>query len=310
MGGGKPDSQVAADWLNLFMVRTMARARLLRKAMPLGGLLCVALLGCALGLRAQTAPAGEGQAPDAPVPDAPGLARTLPKAPPAAQQPFGSAQRPPVAASLPDGPGPRAKGAGEETRQTRQQESGLTFSLWDRSPLDAIERSAEGRAERPATPYTLTAGFDSLQPGYSGLGRGAEDAGLRAGGMGRGRMGGSMDSGGMNAGRMGWAMSGNRGAQPGAVNLEMTRGITGVNLNSSAGRFSIFYQDALSSKSYGPAGGIGPGAAHATFTSTPFANGMFNFSSSLNYAPAGSGIGGTGIGGKKSTSSLSLKLRF
>jgi hypothetical protein len=75
------------------------------------------------------------------------------------------------------------------------------------------------------------------------------------------------------------------------------------------------------------------GAAHATFTSTPFADGLFDFSSSFNFGSGtsmisnhnglsagylnGSGMGagasGPGIGvggGKRPTSSVSVKLSF
>jgi len=286
-----------------------------RKRMAARGLLALALLSCAVGLRAQGAQAKDEPVPDAPAPMAKAVAAqgtataTLPEGPAA------SARTKAAADSLPRRGNRGDEGEGEETRQARPRESGLVFSLWDRSPQDALRGAAEGGGGRPASGHDALHGFESLNRGSSGMGIGADDRGVSAPGMGQGGMG-----------------AGRRGGQ-GELNLNrLTRGSAGMNVNPAAGKFSLAYQDALSATAYGSPGDMGMSSARAMFTSPTFDNGLFDFSSSFEFGSGssmisthngfsagvlrGSGVGGSqfgpgiGAGGKKPSSSLSVKLSF
>ena len=305
--------------------------------MPRPGLLRVLalLIFCALLSRARAG----GQTPDAPAPQRTGaqpdtpapLQCALPQAPPAAPVAAQSATPPApfTGSGLPASRATRTEGGGSERHRARPQQGGLSFSLWDRSPLDAIARGERTRSGRTSNSDEVPEGFDALNPGTSGLGSGQQDAGFAmpgmAGGMGNDRMG---KGGGGMSGKMGGA----RGYAPGEFNpSQLTRADAGMRVRSSLGSLNLSYQNALGARGY-QGGSVGMGAAHATFTSTPFAGGLFDFSSSLNFGSGtslisnhsglsagylnGSGVGagasgpGIGVAGKKPASSVSVKLSF
>jgi len=298
------------------------------------GLFCILLLAISRALLAQAggpapdAPALQAAAlPDMPAPEAVQSAQSPAEAPApaAAPSPFAGSARHAGLAARPESSGEEHHFAqGQERQQVWTQEGSLKFSLWDRSPLDAVARQERILSGQPGNSDDLTGvpnGFSDLNPGNSGLGVGSQDmevVALRAGGrMGRGGMGGEMGAG--------------RGYAPGQVNLnQLTRGSAGMSVSSSAGKFSLTYQDGYNARALGS--GMGPGSTHATFTSTQFADGLFDFSSSFNFGSGtslisthsgfsagvlhGSGVGasaagpGIGTGAKRPTSSVSLKLSF
>jgi hypothetical protein len=119
-------------------------------------------------------------------------------------------------------------------------------------------------------------------------------------------------------------MNGAHGSAPGELKLDqLTRSDLGMYLKSSMGNSRFSYQDTFGVRRNGLGGGVGQGAAGATYNSSTFGNGMFNFSAStmLGSGP-GSGsmrpMGGAGLGSPSAaggaaahpTASVSLHLHF
>lgn len=216
-----------------------------RKRWGRRALLGCTLLGCAGGLWAQ----GTG----GPMPDAPGASKVETRA---------SGQRvapgEPAKLQLPAGPGLSLSLLGPAYGSDGERGGGLSFSLWDRTPFEAIERGA-GRGAGFAGPR----GDFGRTPSLLGS----------SGAAGWGRSGGTY---GMSAG-----MNEMRGAAEQEQYLnQLTRGDLGMNLRSQMGSFRLGYQGGMS--------GMGPGLARTTFTSTQFNDGLFDFSSSFYFGSGSS----------------------
>jgi hypothetical protein len=110
--------------------------------------------------------------------------------------------------------------------------------------------------------------LDSLFQGPSGFN---SDRSLGSGGMGVGRV---------NAGSMGAGMYGAHRTSSGDLKVDqLPRSDLGMYFKSSLGKFGGAYRDSLlGTKSNNLGGGMGQGSPRATFNSSSFANGIFNFS--------------------------------
>jgi len=113
---------------------------------------------------------------------------------------------------------------------------------------------------------------------------------------------------------------GTNGFAPGGFQFnQLNRGDLGVYLKSPADSFRVAYQDAFGTRSNGLGVAAGQGSVRATFNSSAFGNGMFNFSAtsmvgsgpmagsmrSLSASPSAPAATGA-----RPTTSLSLKLSF
>jgi hypothetical protein len=134
------------------------------------------------------------------------------------------------------------------------------FSLWDRTLPDAIQQGGGARANRSSVLGGEPDDLESLFQGASGTNAPSFGHGHGFGGVGSG-------------------MNGAHGSAPGDLKLDQpTRGNLGMYMKSSVGSFRLSYQDAISARSNGLGSGVGQGSAGATFNSSTFGNGMFNFS--------------------------------
>jgi len=209
----------------------------------------------------------------------------------------------PTANSSPSSPGLKHDSSGSAHARNAPRNVNQGFSLWDHSPLDAVQHGGGGRASRCSA---MSGQPDDLQSLFKGT---------NAPGFGSGR---------------GSGMNGVHGSAPGDLKLnQLTRGDLGMYLKSSMGSFRLSYQEAFGSRSRGLGGGVGQGSAGASFNSSTFGNGIFNLSaiSTLGYgSTAGSSRGGfssgsmsgAGHGGpsspggtvKQPAASVSLHLHF
>jgi len=300
--------------------------------MSFAGLMCVFILAlCARAgvLRAQDTLPSDSQYPSAPVP-ASALApvpASVPAPTPAPALTFSPAPAPagldavPAADSFPSSPGLNPDSSGSVHGRTAPLDASQNFLLWDRTPLDAVQHGGGTRSSRfsspggqPGPPRTglspwggQPVDFESLFQGTNALsfGRGLGSSGLGSG------------------------TNGAHGSAPGGLKFDqLNRGDLGTYMKPSMGNFRFSYQDAPGTKSNGLSVVVGQGSARASFNSSPFGNGMFNFSAttmlgsgpmagsmrSLSASPmSGAGLGNPsapGGTGARPTSSLSLKLSF
>jgi hypothetical protein len=207
-------------------------------------------------------------------------------------------------------------GGGPAQRLSQTSQGGLVFSLWDRSPLDAIERNMGMPSGHTVETEDGASDTDALLPEAPGAsptppGAVARKAGSRLGG-----------------GRIAETRSFRDGA-PREFNMnQLARASAHARWNSSLGSIGLTGQDGMRMRANSP-GAMRPGA---TFTSAPLDNRMYSFSSVFNLGSGasiistpsglslgylkGSGMGagkaGPGIGtaGKQPAASLSVKLSF
>ncbi len=322
-----------------------------RERMSFAGLLCVFVLTLCAGaavLRAQGTLLPDSPYPPAPVPvivPAPSPALALTPSPVPA-----NLDAAPAADAFPTSPGLKADSSSSAHGRNAQRNASQGFSLWDRTLLDAGQHGGGARASRsstpggqPGSPRTGLRPWGG-EPGSprTGLGSwGAESGFVRAdpspwGGepddlesLFQGTNASSFGPG-RGSGGVGPGMNGAHGSAPGDLKLDqLTRGDLGMYLKSSVGSFRLSYRDALSARNNGMGGGVGQGSAGASFNSSTFGNGMFNFSANSmlgSGSTAGSSRGGfssgsmsgRGHGGpsnpggteKHPTASVSLHLHF
>ncbi|MGA3135695.1 MAG: hypothetical protein ABSC88_06855 [Terracidiphilus sp.] len=275
------------------------------KRISFAALMCVFILAlCARAdvLSAQQTLPSDSQLPSAPIP-ASALApvpASVPAPPPA---PVAIDEFSTAGSSL-SSPGLNHGSSGSVPGSTAPRDSSQGFSLWDGTLLDAIQHGGGTRSGRFSSPGSQPVDFKSLFQG------------INSPGFGRG-----LGSGGLGPGTNGFA--------PGGLQFnQLNRGDLGVYLKSPADSFRVAYQDAFGTRSNGLGVFAGQGSVRATFNSSAFGNGMFNFSatSMVGSGPmagsmhslSGSSMSGTGLAspsapagtGARPTTSLSLKLSF
>ena len=313
------------------MVIPMSFASRSRGRMSFAGKLCVFVLALCAGsavLRAQDTLLPDSPSPPAPVHvqstapvtapvDAPTPTPTLTPAP--ATSGLGPA---PNANSSPSSPSINHDPSGSAHGHNAQRKASQGFSLWDRTLFDASQHGSGGRSSHSyamgGEPAFTRAGLnpwggepDDLESLFQRTNTSSFDPGRGSGGAGSG-------------------MNGAHGSAPGDLKLDqLTRGNLGMYLKSSVGSFRLSYQDAFGARSNGLGGGVGQGSAGASFNSSTFGNGMFNFSATTMLGSGSTGgssrggfsagsMNGQGHGGpsnpsgaqKQPTASVSLHLHF
>jgi len=272
--------------------------------------MCVFILAlCARAgvLRAQQILPSDSQLPSAPIP-ASALApvpASVPAPPPAPV----AIDAVSTAGSSPSSPGLNPGSSGSVPVRTAPRGASQGFSLWDDTLLDAIQLGGGTRSGRFSSPGS--------QPGSPRTGLrpwGGEPVdlpslfqGINSPGFGRG-----LGSGGLGPGT--------NGAAPGSLNFyQLNRGDLGVYIKSPADSFRVSYQDAFGTRSNGLDLAAGQGSVRATFNSSAFGNGMFNFSatSMVGSGPMAGSMHSLSASpsaptatGARPTTSLSLKLSF
>jgi hypothetical protein len=242
---------------------------------------CAAILvfGASVTLRAQDA--SSDSAVDAPAP------RTTPATVPADTT---ASQTPaPTDASSSATPGPSTRlhqqgrqFAGSGQGHQPQNTEGIHFSLWDRTPLDALQ---QGNAAHPGRTF----GSDGEMSNSGAAFQGADAACLFCG---------TGQAGGGSA-----AMGARGGGAPGQMRMgqmnmdQLMRGSAGMDLKSSLGNFRMSYTDGLDGKA---GGAMNKGSAQASFNSSSF-GGMFNFSAASTLLDGGSTPGGFSGGARGSS---------
>ena len=249
-------------------------------------------------LRAQQTLPSDSQLPSAPLPAS--AFAPVPAAAPATV----AIDAVSTAGSSPSRPGLNPGSSGSVPGRTAPRDSSQGFSLWDGTFLDAIQHAGGTRSGRFSSPGGQPVDFKSLFQG------------INSPGFGRG-----LGSGGLGPGTNGFA--------PGGLQFnQLNRGDLGVYLKSPADSFRVAYQDAFGTRSNGLGVFAGQGSVRATFNSSAFGNGMFNFSatSMVGSGPmagsmhslSGGSMSGAGLAspsaptgtGARPTTSLSLKLSF
>jgi len=160
-----------------------------------------------------------------------------------------------------------------------QSTEGIRFSLWDRSPLDALRQSNRALPSR-----ALGSGVDMSNSGagFQGVNTACLFCGISQAGLGAA------------------ATGGHGSGVPGQMNLDpLMRGSMGMDMKSSLGNFRMFYTGGVE----GNAGrGMNKASAQATFNSISFA-GLFNFSAAETL-PSGSSMPGGFSSGEKGSNFL------
>ncbi|MGP8174844.1 MAG: hypothetical protein ACLP7O_09895 [Terracidiphilus sp.] len=276
------------------------------KRISFAGLMCVFILAlCARAgvLRAQQTLPSDSQLPSAPIP-----ASALAPVPAPAPAPV-AVDAVSTAGSSPSSPGLNPGSPGSVHGRTAPRDASQGFSLWDGTLLDAIQLGGGTRSGRfsspggqPGSPRTGLSPWGGQPVDFKSLFQG-----INSPGFGRG-----LASGGQGPGT--------NGAAPGGLQFnQLNRGNLGMYMKSPADSFRVSYQDAFGTRSNGLDLAAGQGSVRATFNSSAFGNGMFNFSAtsmvgsgpmagsmrSLSASPSAPAATGA-----RPTTSLSLKLSF
>lgn len=272
---------------------------------PFTGLMCVFMLALSAGCvsRAQSALPSGGSYASAPVPAPRPSPAAIKAAPAADSSPF---------------PGLNHDSSGSAHGRTAPHAAVRGFSLWDRTLLEATqpgEGIGSGRfflyGGLLGSPRTGLHPWGDEPNDLESLFRGARGTSPSTFGRGQG-------SGGLGAGR--------NGAAPGNFKFnQLTRGNPGMYMKSPVDSFFAYDHNALGTRSNGLGVAAGQGSFRATYNSSTFGNGMFNFTATtmVGSGPApgsmrvgsgsGAGIGGpsgTASSGAHPTASLSLRLHF
>jgi hypothetical protein len=155
-----------------------------------------------------------------------------------------------------------------------QSTEGIHFSLWDRSPLDAL---GQGNTALPSRAFGSGADMSNFGAAFQGANLACLFCGISQAGLGAA------------------AMGGHGSGVPDQMNLgQLMRGSMGMDMKSSLGNFRMFYTGGVDGKADG---GMNKASAQATFSSASFA-GLFNFSAATTL-PGGSSMPGGFSSGEK-----------
>jgi hypothetical protein len=172
--------------------------------------------------------------------------------------------------------------AGSGQGHQPQSTEGIHFSLWDRTPLDALQ---QGNAAHPSRAFGSGGDMSNSGAAFQGADAACLFCGTSTAGAGSAAMGAR---GGGAPGQM----------RMGQMNLDqLMRGSAGMDLKSSLGNFRMSYTDGLGGKA---GGAMNKGSAQATFNSSSF-GGMFNFSAASTLLGSSSMPGGFSSGARGSS---------
>jgi hypothetical protein len=242
------------------------------------GCAAILALGSPVALRAQDA--ASAAAVDAPSPHTVPAARAQPV--PATMPAEGNATQFPASTEANTGssPGHHRRGSelvGSGQGHPSQSTEGIRFSLWDRSPLDALR---QGNAALASRAFGYGVEMSNSAAGFQGANTACLFCRISQAGLGAAAMGGH----GSGVG--------------GQMNLDqLMRGSMGMDMKSSLGNFRMFYTGGVDGKADG---GMNKASAQATFSSASFA-GLFNFSAATTL-PGGSSMPGGFSSGEKGSS--------
>jgi hypothetical protein len=249
---------------------------------------CAAILafGPSAALRAQDAPSAAAvDAPTphtAPAPAAQPAPATVPAGPQASQVPAstdGNSTANPD--SSPEHHQQSRPLVGSGQGHPSQSTEGIHFSLWDRSPLDALQ---PGNRALPSRAFGSVGDTSDSAAAFEGANAACLFCGTGQAGAGP------------------TAMGGRGGGAPSQANLDrLMRARMGMDMKSSLGNFRMFYTGGVDGKTDG---GMNKASARATFNSASFA-GLFNFSAATTFEGSSSMPGGFAGGAKGSNFFLS-----
>jgi hypothetical protein len=176
-------------------------------------------------------------------------------------------------------PGHRQQGrelVGSGQGHQSQSTEGIRFSLWGRSPLDALR---QGDTALPTRAFGSGVDMSNSGAAFQGANAACLFCGMTQTGLGAA------------------AMGGHGSGVPGQMNFDqIMRGSMGLDMKSSLGNFRMFYTGEVDGKADG---GMNKGSTQATFSSASFA-GLFNFSAATTLAGGSSLPGGFSSGEKGS----------